>query len=126
MPATEGDLAVVLSSNRKECILDLAAEVEDHLKGMVKKVEEVYSASVTESDTEIEEVPESIFIDRDEPDFTGGSFLFTQRYRFDPPACPGERFQEALQLAGRQNEMLVHALPYSGEQEQRDAGSLPA
>ena len=117
LPATEGDLAVVLSSNRKDCVMDLAGQVDAQLKGMVEKVEEVYSFSVTEPDEEMEEVPESIFIGREEPDFTGGSFLFTQLYRGDHSPTPGDRFQKALQLAGRQNEMLVHALPYIGEQE---------
>ncbi len=118
LPATEGDLAVVLSSDRKDCVMDLAGKVDAQLKGMVEKVEEVYSSAITEPDEEMAEVPERIFIGSDEPDFTGGSFLFTQRYRGEHSPTPGDRFQQALQLDGRQNEMLVHALPYTGEQEQ--------
>ena len=117
LPATEADLAIVLSSNRKDCVMDLARQVESQLKGMVVKVDEVYSESATGSDAETEKVPEGIFIGSDEPDFEGGSFLFTQRYRFEAPASPGDQFQKAVQGAGHQNEMLTHVLPYTGEHE---------
>jgi len=118
LPATEGDLAVVLSSNRKDCVMDLAGQVERQLQGMVVKVDEVHSVAATECDAGAAELPEELFIDSAEPDFTGGCFLFTQRYRFERPATPGIHFQKAVQLSGRQNEMLVHGLPYAGEQEQ--------
>lgn len=117
-PATEGDLVVVLSSNRKDCVMDLAGEVEQQLRGMVAKVYEVYSVAAPACDAGADAVPEGLFIGKAEPDFTGGSFLFTQRYRFERPATPGVRFQKAIQLAGHQNEMLAHVLPYTGEQEQ--------
>ena len=70
------------------------------------------------ADAGADAVPEGLFIGKAEPDCTGGSFLFTQRCRFERPATPGVRFQQAIQLAGRQNEMLAHVLPYTGEQEQ--------
>ena len=50
LPATEADLAIVLSSNRKDCVMDLARQVESQLKGMVVKVDEVYSESAAGSD----------------------------------------------------------------------------
>ncbi|CAI2717274.1 Dyp-type peroxidase domain-containing protein [Nitrospina watsonii] len=127
-PATEGDLMFYLHAGQLECLRDMVAYIDHNLSGLVKPLDRVWgeSPAITFPDQEskpAEGVPDAVFIDRQEADFSRGSFALVQNYRhaLDETRTVAVPIQDTARQLEREEHLLVHSLPYRNDSE---AGTL--
>jgi putative iron-dependent peroxidase len=111
-PATGGDLLVHILSRRPDLCFELATQVRKKLGHAVEVMEEVHGFQYldsrdltgfidgTENPKGKKRAAEALIGDED-PDFAGGSFVFTQRYVHDLEKWEGLSLREQEKVIGR-------------------------
>ena len=121
-PGAEGDLLIYVSSNNYELIEKLGNQIKKNLNRLTEIVDEVeikkISGQKTEETKEDSAAPPSILIGADQPDFTGGTFLWVQKFseKKSNQISVGERFHKIIGSQGK--ELLIHSWPQNSFKEE--------
>jgi len=121
-PVTEGDLMIFLSASRSELLDAMDQEIKKNLKGMVIPEIEIRS-SISEKNRETtqepDEISQEIFIGKDEPDFTQGSFIWVQKFieKGSSRECLTHLYQEKIMEMENPGQFRVRTLPFENSHE---------
>ncbi len=114
-PGGEGDLLIYVSSDNYKLIEKLGDQIKKNLHRLTEVVDEVeiQKRKCQKSEEKKEDIsaPPSILIGPDQPDFTGGSFLWVQKFsgKKSNPITAGEGFNQIIK--SQDKNYLIHSWP---------------
>ncbi len=114
-PGVEGDLLIYISSDSFELIEKLGDQIRKNLSRLTEIVDEVEIKNLkcqkTEKNMEDSLIPPSILIGPDQPDFSGGTFLWVQKFsdKKSNQISVAEEFSKLIE--SQEKKPLFHSWP---------------
>ncbi|MEE2033941.1 Dyp-type peroxidase [Rhodococcus chondri] len=111
-PATPGDLLFHLRASTMDLCFELAAKINDRLRGVATVVDETHGFRYFErrdllgfvdgtENPEEDEAAEAALVGADDPDFAGGSYVIVQKYLHDLSSWNALTVEEQERVIGR-------------------------